>query len=145
MEAINESNGQVKLCKETAEQHIQQMARAWGMLDAKAVISGGKDSSIPPEVRELFLANVMTGDIEIQDNGKKIVQRLHSGISGLDKLVYARKICRHNLKDIQNLPEMEQAGAIAVACADVPEPTLSNLTSRDTATMSAIAVYITFS
>ena len=136
---------EVKLCKETAQEQIRQFGKAWGLYDAKAVITGGKESSIPEEVRDLMLANVMTGDIEFIDDGRKIIQHLSSDILGLDKLVYARKIRRHNLRDLMDLAQDEQAVALASACTDVPLPKFAELTSRDNAVMMAITAYISFS
>ena len=136
---------EVKLCKETAKEQIKQMSVAWGMYDAKAIISGGTESSLPEEMRDLLLANVMTGDVEIQDNGKKIVQHLHSDIDGLDKLVFARKLRRADLRNIQDLPEADQSLAIAEICTDAPKHKLADLTSRDSTVLTVITGYISFS
>jgi len=136
---------EIKICKETAEEQIAQFGKAWGLYDAKAIISGGKESSIPDDVRELFLANVMTGNVEFLEDGKKVVLNLSTPLDDLDKLEFKNKLRAHHIREVRELPEEDQPLHIACACTGVGAGKLSSLTSRDSAVLTAVTVYISFS
>lgn len=133
------------ICKEEAQAQIKKFAKAWGLYDAKAVISGGKESSIPMEVSDLLLANVMTGGISFSADGKKISMEISDPIEGLENLEFSRKLRASDIREIQEMPDSEQPRGIAQACTDITDYQLSELTSRDMGTLACITAHISFS
>ena len=147
---------EVKLCKETAEKQLQEFTQAWGLYDAKAIISGGKESSIPEDMTDALIAGLMTGVVEIE--GKNVVHHLTEPIpsttprsgdvvdEGTCKFTYRRTaIKKHMLTIISEKPVEDQVIALAQLVSGASDYEISELCMRDLGITAAIATYISFS
>ena len=146
----------VKLCKETAEKQLQEFTKVWGLYDARAIISGGTESSIPSEMTDALMAGIMTGVVEIE--GKNVVHHLAETIpsttprngdvidEGTTKFTYRRTaVKKHMLTLIAEKPPEDQVLALGQLVSGATDYEISELTMRDLGITAAIATYISFS
>lgn len=135
------------ICRKEAEKQIQQFKDANGFEDPKAVVSDGKESSLPAEVTTMLLANIMAGHTEIVDGGKKIIHHLREPIDDRKTVEFVpRRMKHHEIRDAQNegTTDEEKMMGLIRAYAGLSTYEFSMLVGKDTEALAAIVMHLNF-
>lgn len=141
------AKAEVKICRKEAEKQIQQFKDFWGFEDPKSITSNGKDSSIPEDVKTLFISNIMTGNTEVVDGGKTIRHTLREKAIEKSVVVFnPRRLKQHEIRAAQatGTTEEEIISNMVQTLAELTPGEYSELTGKDVAALSAIAMHLLF-
>ena len=92
---------EVKVSKKIAEGQLKDFLKKWRIRDSKSILTGGKQSSIPADVKEPVLVAIMLGDLVFDpSNGNPIFKAVVEGEADPVKVRFCRKCKGHNLRDL---------------------------------------------
>jgi hypothetical protein len=134
-----------KLCEEVALEQLDAFKEAWGYFDPKAVRSGGEESSMDPQAEDIIVAGIMAGAVEIIESGKVVKVNLSSPVDELSFIEFRNHIKVRDVRtDATKKGVKGEEDVILQACTGLSDYQLSELTSRDYATVGSVAAFISF-